>query len=396
MERKLGFIFDHSKCIICNACVDACNKAYGGLNWRSLVVMPYEDTKTALSIACNHCDNPVCMNVCPANAMAKNEMGIVRIIEDNCIGCGFCTWACPYEALKMTPSGIMSKCHLCYNRIGSGLPYCVEACPTGALTFGWIEKGDANVNYLAPENITEPRFVIKRPEKAETIKVETLHQKKEENYIGLLAFTIASEIALGYSIFKLPYWNLVGLILPLVSLLLSVNHAKRFDRFYRVIYNLKTSWLSREVLFSSISVLFYLISFFNQLFYYPAVIFLGLGVLSSIMIYILKARPSWYNPDTPVSFIGSIFTTSLPLLFYLTHEISIIAALIVVLGVEIFTGYKKSRTRVILNAVSIVLSLLSIPLPFIILTDEIVNLVSEVSHRIQFYQKVIYYGLPKV
>lgn len=130
-----------------------------------------------------------------------------------------------------------------------------------------------------------------------------------------------------------------------MSLLLSVNHAKRFDRFYRVIYNLKTSWLSREVLFSSISVLFYLISFFNQLFYYPAVIFLGLGVLSSIMIYILKARPSWYNPDTPVSFIGSIFTTSLPLLFYLTHEVFIIPALIVVLGVEILTGYKKSRTR---------------------------------------------------
>lgn len=71
MERKLGFIFDHNKCIICNACVDACNKAYGNLNWRSLIVMQYGENKTALSIACNHCDNPTCMEVCPANAIEK-------------------------------------------------------------------------------------------------------------------------------------------------------------------------------------------------------------------------------------------------------------------------------------------------------------------------------------
>lgn len=70
-------------------------------------------------------------------------MGIVRIKEDSCIGCGFCAWACPYEALKFNNDGIMTKCHLCYDRLigGKGIPYCVEACPTGALSFGWIEKG---------------------------------------------------------------------------------------------------------------------------------------------------------------------------------------------------------------------------------------------------------------
>ncbi|TRM80834.1 4Fe-4S ferredoxin, partial [Sulfolobus sp. D5] len=322
MERKLGFIFDHDKCIICNACVDACNKAYGNLNWRSLIVMPLGESKTALSIACNHCDNPVCMKVCPANAIEKNDMGIVRINDKSCIGCGFCTWACPYEALKFNKDGIMSKCNFCYDRLigGKGIPYCVEACPTGALSFGWIDEGKADTNYLPPSDITKPRFVVKGPEGVKDLKINTLHEKKEENYLGLLAFTIGSEFALGYTVFKLPFWSFIGFLVPLLTLLLSVNHARRYDRFYRVIYNLKTSWLSREVLFSSLSVLFYLLSILNTLFYYPAVVFLALGVLSSIMIYMVKARPSWYNSETPISFVGTVFTTTLPLAYYFTHS----------------------------------------------------------------------------
>ncbi|BDB98115.1 4Fe-4S dicluster domain-containing protein [Saccharolobus caldissimus] len=401
MERKLGFIFDHNKCIICNACVDACNKAYGNLNWRSLIVMQYGENKTALSIACNHCDNPTCMEVCPANAIEKNDMGIVRIKEDSCIGCGFCAWACPYEALKFNNDGIMTKCHLCYDRLigGKGIPYCVEACPTGALSFGWIEKGEANVEYLPPENITKPRIVIKKPEDKVEIKANVLHRKKEENYLGLLAFTIGSEFALGYSIFKLPFWSLIGALIPLVTLLLSINHAKKFNRFYRVIYNLKTSWLSREVLFSSLSVLFYFLSIINQTFYYPAVILLTLGVISSIMIYMLKSRPSWYNSDTPISFLGAIFTMSLPLVYYITHSYIYLLFLIVVLAIENIStiiNRKSLKTRIVMNTISIILSLIALFIPQIIFGSEILNIVSETMNRREFYEKVIYYGLPKV
>ncbi|AKA72961.2 4Fe-4S dicluster domain-containing protein [Saccharolobus solfataricus] len=398
MERKLGFIFDHNKCIICNACVDACNKAYGDLNWRSLIVMTHGESKTALSIACNHCDNPTCMQVCPANAIEKNEMGIVRIRDDKCIGCGFCTWACPYEALKFNNEGVMSKCHFCYDRLaeGKGIPYCVEACPTGALAFGWIEKGEAEVNYLPPSEITKPRIVIKQPESKETLNASVLHTKKEENYLGLLAFTIGSEFALGYSLFKLPLWSIVSVILLVASLLLSVNHARKTDRFYRVIYNLKTSWLSREVLFSSIAILFYILSIAEPLFYYPAILFLTVGVISSIMIYMLKSRPSWYNVDTPVSFIGSIFTMSLPIVYFFSHNLTTIIPLIITLVIEIISNNRRSNVRMSLNVASIVISLISIVFPEIIIITEIINIVSEVTHRREFYEKVVYYGLPKV
>ncbi|TRM98625.1 4Fe-4S ferredoxin, partial [Sulfolobus sp. F1] len=256
-----------------------------------------------------------------------------------------------------------------------------------------------DTNYLPPSDITKPRFVVKGPEGVKDLKINTLHEKKEENYLGLLAFTIGSEFALGYTVFKLPFWSFIGFLVPLLTLLLSVNHARRYDRFYRVIYNLKTSWLSREVLFSSLSVLFYLLSILNTLFYYPAVVFLALGVLSSIMIYMVKARPSWYNSETPISFVGTVFTTTLPLAYYFTHSYYYLIPLMLILIIEIISTYitkREIKIRGSLNVFSLVLSLLSFIIPAIIVIVEILNIVSEVVNRREFYQKVIYYGLPKV
>ncbi len=400
MERKLGFIFDHNKCILCNACVNACNKAYGNLNWRTLVVFPMEDAKTALSISCNHCDSPKCMEVCPANAIEMEEMGVVRIRQEACIGCGFCTWACPYEALKLNDKGVMTKCHFCYDVLigGKGIPYCVDACPTGALAFGWVEKGETDVDYLPPYEITRPRIVVKPPEKGK-VKAKILHQKKEENYLGLLAFTLGSEFALGYTLLRLPYWALVGFLLPLLTLLISVGHAKRANKFYRVVLNLRTSWLSREVLFSSLSLPFFLLSLLYPVLYYPAVAFLALGVASSVMIYMLKSRPSWYNVDTPVSFIGTAFSTTLPIAYLLGRDHLLLPVLSLVLAVEVLSSYlakKPFKARLSLNVASIILSFISLILPELIITVEILNIVSEFSNRVGFYNKVLYYGLPKV
>jgi len=220
--------------------------------------------------------------------------------------------------------------------------------------------------------------------------------KKEENYLGLLAFTIGSEFALGYSLFKLPFWSIVSVILLVASLLLSVNHARRTDRFYRVIYNLKTSWLSREVLFSSLSILFYILSIVKPVFYYPALVFLTAGVISSIIIYMLKSRPSWYKADTPVSFVGSIFTMSLPICILFNPRSNNYYSISDNIAIEIISNHMRSKVRTSLNIVSILISLISIIIPEIIIIVEIMNIVSETEHRKEFYEKVIYYGLPKV
>nr|WP_252897067.1 4Fe-4S dicluster domain-containing protein [Metallosphaera hakonensis] len=318
-KLRLGFTFDHNKCIICGACVEACNKAYGG-NWRVLPVFELGEAKTALSISCNHCDNPVCLKSCPALAISKDERGIVAIDQDKCIGCSYCQWACPYEALHLSKEGTMTKCHLCKDRLGNGMPYCVESCPTGALTFGWLDKPDGDVNYLAPPTITSPRLKINPPK--EEIRASPIKEKKEERALGLISFTLGSEIALAYSLFKMPYFQVVSFLLLAITLLISIGHARVSTRSLRVILNQSTSWLSREVLFGGLgSITFLIDALFNRDFlYYLALIFTVVAVASSIMIYMLKSRPSWYNLDTPVSFIGTAFTVVTPLVYLFSHQ----------------------------------------------------------------------------
>lgn len=93
-----------------------------------------------ISLACNHCTQPACTHVCPTGAMHKDELGLVWPNATKCIGCGYCTMACPYHAphidahLKRS-----SKCDGCRDRVAEGKsPICVEACPVRALEFDFM------------------------------------------------------------------------------------------------------------------------------------------------------------------------------------------------------------------------------------------------------------------
>ncbi len=114
-------------------------------------------TRRTLSIPrrCMHCDNPACATICPFAANHKYESGAVVINPDLCFGGAKCRTVCPWEIpqrqsgvgiyLHILPTlagnGVMFKCDLCIDRIGSGgLPACVEACPRQALLIGPREK----------------------------------------------------------------------------------------------------------------------------------------------------------------------------------------------------------------------------------------------------------------
>lgn len=406
MARKLAFIFDHEKCIICNACVDACNRAYGNLNWRKLPVFTFNEYKTALSISCNHCKNPLCMKVCPANAYEINEeFGILKINQDKCIGCGYCQWACPYEAPVFNNDGVMSKCHFCYDRVtlGKGLPYCVESCPTGALSFGWIEDNGNDVSYLPPKEITRPRLIIKSAENLK-LNIKNLKLKKEEKYLGLLLYTISIEIALGLLIFNIPYSNFLALGFLILGIVPSIFHINRQDRLFRVILNVRTSWLSREVLFGSLAILFFTISIFINEFIILGLISLIISYISSIMIYLIKTRPSWYNIDTPISFIGTSFTVVAPLAYFFYNNYFVLLIGLSFLIIECITYYMKFskfkfynwKIRIYTNLINSMFYILIIFMPYFSIISSIISLISEIYQRKEFFEKVLTYSLPYV
>lgn len=130
--------FDPKKCTGCQACQMAC------LDQRDIrpecCEMPLryvelrEQGTQALyySVGCVHCGK--CMAECSQNAMERDELGFVRIVEERCIGCGVCMDTCPLLVITLTSNGVAKKCDGCAARIKEGLlPACVHTCPTGAL-----------------------------------------------------------------------------------------------------------------------------------------------------------------------------------------------------------------------------------------------------------------------
>ena len=106
--QQLAFEVDLDRCSGCKACVAACHNLNGldeGESWRDvgLVIggMPELPVLQHVTSACHHCLDPACLNACPVDAYEKDpHTGIVRHLDDQCIGCQYCTLACPYDAPK--------------------------------------------------------------------------------------------------------------------------------------------------------------------------------------------------------------------------------------------------------------------------------------------------------
>ena len=183
----MGFHFNAPRCTGCKTCALAC-KDYNDLSETIAYRQVYEvgcgtwtqdangcwstDTQVYyLSLACNHCDAPICVQVCPTGAMHKGDGGLVSVDTDRCIGCGYCQLSCPYHAPHVDRArGHSRKCDGCAVRLEAGKkPICVEACPLRAIDFGPIEElrqryGQvASVGRLPDASVTRPNLVLTPP-----------------------------------------------------------------------------------------------------------------------------------------------------------------------------------------------------------------------------------------
>lgn len=174
-QVRWGMLVDLRRCIGCQSCAVACkreNQVPLGVfrTWVKIVETgQFPNVKRGhLPINCNHCEKPVCVEVCPVNATYQRADGIVLVDPHRCIGCQYCKAACPYEVRHVDPlKKIISKCYLCHHRLDAGgLPACVEACPTGARVVGNLRDtsdpiveglAGSPVQVLLPEHGTEPR-----------------------------------------------------------------------------------------------------------------------------------------------------------------------------------------------------------------------------------------------
>jgi len=312
-NKQHGFHFTADNCIGCHACEAACSEKNDNpahLAFRSVGYVEggsYPDYKRMnISMACNHCDDPVCLKGCPTKAYTKHpEYGAVLQDPDTCFGCGYCTWVCPYNAPQLDPiKGQVSKCNMCVDRLEVGLkPACVSACLGNALNFGVIEDMPENreqINTTIPgfpdPSITQPNIRFQQtkslPEEMTRTDVQPLkyHKQVDGTYrsvvdekagktrhwnLGrlssrenpLVIFTLSTQAVIGafMLLFLGPmispeYFGLLaesGVFYPILvtliliqggGLFLSTLHLGKPMRFYRGFNNLRWSPLSREAL----------------------------------------------------------------------------------------------------------------------------------------------------
>ncbi|MCL4814664.1 MAG: 4Fe-4S binding protein [Vicinamibacteraceae bacterium] len=157
------FFVDPQRCIGCHACEMACAECEtnGQLPMISVdYVQRAASPQTSVQI-CMHCEDPACAKVCPADAITKDEFGVVHSANTSrCIACSNCVLACPFGVpKKFEPMQLMMKCNLCYDRTSAGRrPMCATVCPSGALWYGTREK----MAELRPSSVPVNTFVFGR------------------------------------------------------------------------------------------------------------------------------------------------------------------------------------------------------------------------------------------
>lgn len=166
LKKRKGLLITPEVCIGCRGCQTACkewNKLPGD---RTVNRGTYENPPDVnanlynkirfvevsggaglkewlfVSRRCMHCGDAGCMSICPApGAIFRTPEGIVSFNKAKCIGCKLCQAGCPFDIPRYDENDRISKCHLCEDRVPSGLePACAKVCPTDAIQYGDRDK----------------------------------------------------------------------------------------------------------------------------------------------------------------------------------------------------------------------------------------------------------------
>jgi Fe-S-cluster-containing hydrogenase component 2/CRP-like cAMP-binding protein len=172
-------VIDQERCTACSNCIDACERRHGNsrLQLRGIQVENY-----MFPTACRHCEDPACL-LCSVDGIVRLPSGEIKIVPENCIGCGSCAQRCPYgnismhavekpsrglfvslldflatgslreralEAVDPKAQRVAVKCDLCAEYSDYA---CVTACPVGAAFR--IDPGEALAR-AEPRNSLRP------------------------------------------------------------------------------------------------------------------------------------------------------------------------------------------------------------------------------------------------
>ena len=254
------------------------NQLPPGASWRSLLSFNGRRHPQLpvfhLSLACNHCQHPACRDSCPTGVYERDATtGALVSRSERCIGCRYCSWACPYDAPRFDAAhGIMRKCDFCVARQHAGrAPACAAVCPTGALE---LTEHGRNIAALTPPGFPDtpllPAIAFSgtgcvshelrltapdSPSHEEGLRLCGELPPAQISFRSewpLVVFTtVASALV---ALLTASWWGGARIpaawfaCLAALAVAVSTSHLGRRDRIWRAVRNWRTSWLSREII----------------------------------------------------------------------------------------------------------------------------------------------------
>lgn len=325
-QYRFGFAMD--ACIGCHSCEVACAEQNGlpaGTVWRRVGEIEGGDhpqtRRFHLSMSCNHCLDPACLNGCPTNAYEKLDNGIVVHHADDCVGCQYCTWSCPYSVPAFQPDRrIVTKCDMCQPRLAEGmLPACVDACPTHAITVEKVNISDWRADHRAADapqlpsadiTLSTTRITLPADIPRDTYAASDWTVRPEHPHWPLVWLTLVSQLAVGVSFSAGTFGDrLVGAALAMMALVGALFHLGRPAVAYKALRNLRRSWLSREVALLSLYAAVAAPATVIPALALVAAVAGVAGVYASARLYVVPGRPAWDSPLTIVRFFATALAT---------------------------------------------------------------------------------------
>lgn len=344
--QQYAFEVNLDQCTGCKACVTACHNENGleeDETWRSVGLIHGVTTEGPaiqhVTSACHHCLEPACMHGCPVKAYEKDpETGIVKHLDDQCIGCQYCIFKCPYDAPKYNKKkGIVHKCDMCISRLNVGeAPACVRACPNEAIRITLIDTTKVkeapkefvnNIPEAPDSHYTMPttRYLTSKNLSPQMTSINSVVFEPQHPHIPLVVMLVLTQLSVGaffveqllshtleesMRILLLPTHAFSALGIGLLALGASLFHLGRPLYAFRAVLGLRKSWLSREILafgiFSQLSFVYALqtkLSFLGGDLLAWTVLATGFGaVFCSVMVYRDTHRALWDTPMTSFRF----------------------------------------------------------------------------------------------
>ena len=360
--QQYAFEVDLDKCTGCKACVSACHSMNGlddGETWRDVGLLFSDNWRApqqqTITTACHHCVEPACLEGCPVLAYDKDPLtGIVRHLDDQCIGCQYCVMKCPYDVPKYSASrGIVRKCDMCSDRLAVGeAPACAQACPNEAIRIRIVDTTAIRAKF--PETLTDPqtflpaapspsytlpttRYKSAKPLSAELLAGDHARLTPAHAHLPLVFMLVLSQCAVGTTVASgfSPRSPLLGIAAALIgasAIAIASLHLGKPFKAWRSFLGWRRSWFSREVIafggFVPLACLNAAMPWLPKLSSYQVPVVIGsalvgiVGVACSAMIYADTRREFWSASQCFIKFFGTSLLLGLAVPLALTPGFS--------------------------------------------------------------------------